>query len=102
MEDQEDPKTNQEKDFPVLSDPSMEKLLRASRNFSKPEIIRVAKYMKNMLNELIDYDFEEMLNYDSHFLSNGIKSLATRLKTYLRIVYNISNEEICCNYKNIF
>jgi hypothetical protein len=99
MENQEDdfPKTNKEKDFPVLSDPSMEKLLRVSRNYNKPEIIRVAKYMKNMLDELIDYDFDEMLNYDSHFLSNGINSLAIRLKTYLRIVYNISSEEICCN-----
>jgi hypothetical protein len=99
MENQEDdfPKTNQEKDFPVLSDSSMEKLLKVNRNYNKPEIIRIAKYIKNMLDELTDYDFDEMLNYDTHFLSNGIKSLAARLKTYLRIVYNIPSEEICCN-----
>jgi hypothetical protein len=90
------PKTNEEKDFPVYSDQVMKKFLRGKVNDQK--VSDVVNYIKALLDEFLEFNLDDMLCYDEYFVMSGIKSIATRIKTYLKCVYNIQNEEIC-NYE---
>jgi hypothetical protein len=94
------PKITEEKDFPVYSDQTMKKFLRGSSNGLSPRdsLANVVNYIKDLMDEFSKFDIDDMLLYDEHFVMSGIKSIGTRIKTYLKCVYNIQNEEIC-NYK---
>jgi hypothetical protein len=94
------PKVNEEKDFPVFSDQVMKKFLRNDSSGPSPHdsLVNVVNYIKDLMDEFLKFDIDDMLCYDEHFVMSGIKSIGTRIKTYLKCVYNIQNEEIC-NYK---
>jgi hypothetical protein len=95
------PKRNQEKDFPVFSDEVMIKLLRSVKSKGdKSDVVRVVNYIKEMLDEFLKFGFDDMLHYDEEFVVSGIKNIYTRIKTYLKVVYNISEEDICCYHQN--